>query len=232
MTGALARLWLGARRPAAGSVAGGEGQRFAAAALLASAESIARALVAQDLTADEPVLCVSANAPLDLAGLLGIWLAGGVAIPVSASAASASLSAIRRASGSRLRVAGAAVERLSRKPPVAREYLRGAALIVFTSGSTGKPKGVVLGHQQLAGKLEVLARLIQLCPADTVILPLRLTFIYGIWVSLLTISSGARSCCCQSSRPRNSQPGCAAAPPSQLSSPRCCEASWRRSHRR
>jgi acyl-CoA synthetase (AMP-forming)/AMP-acid ligase II len=70
--------------------------------------------------------------------------------------------------------------------------LRGAALIVFTSGSTGTPKGVVLGHQQLAGKLEVLARLIQLCPADTVILPLQLTFIYGIWVSLLTISSGAR----------------------------------------
>jgi long-chain acyl-CoA synthetase len=50
----------------------------------------------------------------------------------------------------------------------------------------------VLGQRQLAGKLQVLDRLIGFGSADTIVVPLRLSFIFGIWVSLLAILSGAR----------------------------------------
>jgi long-chain acyl-CoA synthetase len=70
--------------------------------------------------------------------------------------------------------------------------LHEAALIIFTSGSTGKPKGVVIGHDRLAGKLEVLDRLLRLSAQDKVVVPLQLTFIFGIWVSLLALRRGAR----------------------------------------
>ena len=76
--------------------------------------------------------------------------------------------------------------------PPARELLRDAALVIFTSGSTGKPKGVVIGHDPLVGKLGVLDRLLGLSAQDVVVVPLRLTFIFGLWVSLLALRAGAR----------------------------------------
>jgi len=76
--------------------------------------------------------------------------------------------------------------------PLDRPLLRGAALIVFTSGSTGRPKGVVLSHAGLRWKLQVLSRLVPIADGDTVVVPLQLTFIFGIWVNLLTLMSGAQ----------------------------------------
>ncbi len=93
---------------------------------------------------------------------------------------------------------------LSRRPRADRKHLhrshrrratslRDAALVIFTSGSTGKPKGVVIGHERMAGKLAVLDRLLRPRPRKTrIVVPLRLTFIFGIWVSLLAVRSGAR----------------------------------------
>lgn len=155
------------------------------------AEAIARALVANNIAPGEPVLCRIANAPLDLAALLGTWLAGGVAVPLNSAATPASVAGIRQATGARLSVWGEGVASISQLQPAPRELLREAALIVFTSGSTGKPKGVVLAHQRLARKLEVLDRLLKFSAHDIVIVPLQLSFIFGIWVSLLSILSGA-----------------------------------------
>jgi long-chain acyl-CoA synthetase len=84
------------------------------------------------------------------------------------------------------------IESVSTVRPPARDDLRDAALIIFTSGSTGMPKGVVIGHERMAGKLAVLGRLVDLSPQDSIVVPLRLTFIFGIWVSLLAVRSGAR----------------------------------------
>ena len=77
-------------------------------------------------------------------------------------------------------------------PPPDRALLRDAALVIFTSGSTGEPKGVVIGHRRLADKLTVLDRLLNITANDVVLLPLQLVFIFGLWVSLLTLMKGAR----------------------------------------
>ena len=61
--------------------------------------------------------------------------------------------------------------------------------MIFTSGSTGEPKGVVIGHRRLADKLAILDRLLKIRSNDVVLSPLQLTFIFGLWVSLL-----ARNC--------------------------------------
>jgi long-chain acyl-CoA synthetase len=65
-------------------------------------------------------------------------------------------------------------------------------LVIFTSGSTGEPKGVVIGHRRLADKLAVLDRLLNIEANDVMLCPLQLTFIFGLWVSLLTLMKGAR----------------------------------------
>ena len=191
MTGALARQLQSALARAPSSIAGGEEPLLCPDNLQSTAQTIAQALMAFNITPSEPVLCYIANRPRDLAALLGIWLAGGVAVPAHAAAAEASVLGIRRATGARLRVSGAHVDEVSKAAAPAHALLHDAALIVFTSGSTGKPKGVVLGHERLAAKLQVLDRLLKLAADDVVVVPLRLTFIFGIWVSLLTILSGA-----------------------------------------
>ena len=112
-------------------------------------------------------------------------------MPVPAKAPFAA-DAIRQATGARLRVGGGRVDRISSVAPPARDELHSAALVIFTSGSTGKPKGVVIGHERLAGKLAVLDRLLGLGRQDSIVVPLRLTFIFGLWVSLLAARSGAR----------------------------------------
>jgi len=184
-----------ARTPA--MVVDGDGTAVTGRQLLASAKVLAHGLTAARIGRGDPVLCRIANQPSDLVALLAVWLAGGVAVPVSATAARASVIGIGGATGARLGLEAGRVEELSPAPAPARRGLEQAALIVFTSGSTGKPKGVVLGQQQLAGKLDVLNRLIKLRGDDTVVVALRLSFIFGIWVSLLAILSGARLVVCE-----------------------------------
>jgi long-chain acyl-CoA synthetase len=190
VTGALAHYLEAALGQSKAPIEGGEGVAVATRDLLSRARAIALDLSA--IEPGEPVLATSANAPLDLAGLLGIWLAGGVAVPVPADAGAFAADTARQATGSRFRVDRGRIESLSSVRPPARDELRDAALVIFTSGSTGKPKGVVIGHERLAGKLAVLDRLLRLSAQDTVVVPLRLTFIFGIWVSLLAVRSSAR----------------------------------------
>ena len=87
---------------------------------------------------------------------------------------------------------GDRLEVLGYVPPPNRELLRDAALVIFTSGSTGEPKGVVIGHRRLADKLAILDRLLKIRSNDVVLSPLHLSFIFGLWVSLLALMKGAR----------------------------------------
>jgi long-chain acyl-CoA synthetase len=168
------------------------GQRLSAAEMIVASNGVAASLRAKACAADEPVVLFIANEPLDLAGFLGIWLAGCVAAPIHVATPATAEQALVTRLGSRFAIRAGSLSSVGAAPPPSKPLLTGAALIIFTSGSTGLPKGVVLGHNGLSWKLDALARLLAFTRHDAVAVPLQLTFIFGIWVSLLSVLSGSR----------------------------------------
>ena len=161
--------------------------------LTQAATAVEQALRDARLSPDEPVLVPVANEPRDAAALIGAWLAGGVAVPVARHAPANAIEAVRKATGARFSVTNTAEERVAQiaeKPPRPRPLLEGAALIVFTSGSTGQPKGVVLSHRAFAGKLEAIDSMLGFTPRTRSLLVLQITFVFGMWVLLLTLLKG------------------------------------------
>jgi long-chain acyl-CoA synthetase len=169
-----------------------DGTRVAPEALIALADRVARGLADHNVRPAEPVHVRIGNRPDDIGALLGIWQAGAVAVPVHVSAAPLTITSLRASTGARVLVDGDKLEMLGTSMPSDRPLLGDAALVIFTSGSTGQPKGVVIGHQRLADKLAVLDRLLNVRSDDVVFVPLQLTFIFGLWVSLLALHVGAR----------------------------------------
>jgi long-chain acyl-CoA synthetase len=160
-----------------------------------AALAVERALHAVGLEADEPVLVPVANEARDPAALIGVWLAGGVVVPVARHAPAAAIEAIRAAAGARFSVSNAANERVVRmrsEVPPYRPLLGGAAVIIFTSGSTGRPKGVVLSHRAFIGKLEAIDSQLNFASSTRALLVLQITFVFGLWVLLLTLLKGGR----------------------------------------
>jgi long-chain acyl-CoA synthetase len=192
MSGALAEILRDALQSASHAVASTSGESQQADSLLALAERVRHALAERHVTPHEPVHISIGNRPSDLGALLGVWEVGAVAVPIHASAASSTIARLQRISRARFLLDGDRLDAIGETSPPDRELLRDAALIIFTSGSTGEPKGVVIGHRRLADKLAVLDRLLNIAPNDVVLLPLQLIFIFGLWVSLLTLMKGAR----------------------------------------
>lgn len=189
--GALLERALAGNGARDGAIWDDQGAPTAYAALRGVADEVAGTLEARCLGADEPVHVVIGNRPVDIAALLGVWRAGGVAVPVHVGAQTATVARLVALTRARLLVDGGAVRVIAETSPPSRPLLRGAALMVSTSGSTGLPKGVVLGHERFAAKLDVLDALLRLSPDDRVVAPLQLTFVFGLWVALLTLRSGA-----------------------------------------
>ena len=86
MTGVLAEYLEAALGRTDGPIAGAHG-RVRAVQLLAEARAMAAALSALQIAPAEPVLSITSNCPGDIAAMLGIWLAGGVVVPLHAEAA-------------------------------------------------------------------------------------------------------------------------------------------------
>jgi long-chain acyl-CoA synthetase len=192
VSGALSDLLRNALMSRRDGIESVTGERASSEALLASAENVQRTLSARNLALHEPVHVVIGNRPADLGALLGVWQAGAVAVPIHVSAAPSTVERVRRISRARFAIDGERLDVITDFPPPARPLLHGAALVIFTSGSTGEPKGVVIGHQRLADKLAVLDPLLNIRSSDVVLLPLQLTFIFGLWVSLLALRKDAR----------------------------------------
>jgi len=172
-------------------------------ALAAIAGEVADKLLHAGIRADEPVLLAVSNRARDLAGFFGIWLAGGVAVPVHRTSVERAAAALADRTGARLLVnlrpeldvpAALAVDspvgRRETPPPAPRPTLAGAALIDVTSGSTGEPKGVVLAHDRFARKLDMIDAEVRFSESERTLLVLQLTFVFGQWVSLLTLLRG------------------------------------------
>jgi long-chain acyl-CoA synthetase len=192
MSGALAEILSDALKPASHAVESTSGESQQADSLLDFAKRVRHALVERHVAPHEPVHVSIGNRPSDLGALLGIWQAGAVAVPIHALAAASTIARVQRISRARFLLDGDRLDVIGQEPPPDRALLRGAALVIFTSGSTGEPKGVVIGHRRLADKLAVLDRLLGIVPNDVVLSPLQLVFIFGLWVSLLTLMKGAR----------------------------------------
>ena len=165
--------------------------RVSYAQLAGAAHAIADDLRALEVAADEPVLVAAVNEPADVAAFLGVWIAGGVAVPVSRAAPPAAIEATRAAADARLIVSGGKTARMGDHPrSPARAMLAGAAVVIFTSGSTGVPKGVVLGHDVFACKLREIDGVLGFSQRTRALLVLQITFVFGIWVTLLTLLKG------------------------------------------
>jgi len=188
----LAHFLAAALRSASHHVESIDGSRVAPQALITLAERVAKGLADRNVRPAEPVHVRIGNRPADIGALLGIWQAGAVAVPVHVSAAPLTIASLQASTGARFLVDGDDVETVASSTPTERSLLRDAALVIFTSGSTGQPKGVVIGHQCLTSKLGVLDRLLNIRADDRVLVPLQLTFIFGLWVSLLALHAGAR----------------------------------------
>jgi long-chain acyl-CoA synthetase len=192
MSGALAEILRDALKPAGRTVDSASDESQQGDNLLALAERVRHALAARHVEPHEPVHVSIGNRPSDLGALLGVWQAGAVAVPIHALAAPSTIARVQRISRGRFLLDGGRLDAIGEAQPPDRALLRDAALVIFTSGSTGDPKGVVIGHRRLADKLVVLDRLLGIAPNDVVLLPLQLVFIFGLWVSLLTLMKGAR----------------------------------------
>ncbi|SAK83209.1 feruloyl-CoA synthetase [Caballeronia calidae] len=168
------------------------------AALLDRAMHIERALAAHGLQADEPVHVFVSSHPADLAGFLGVWLAGGVVVPLHRTSPASVIDSVQGRSRARLVVDVArsdqaevdAVACIGDTLPPARAQLERAAMIIFTSGSTGVPKGVVIGHDAFSGKLRAIDAMIRFRRNERTLQLLNITFSFGIWSSLLTLIGG------------------------------------------
>jgi len=191
-SGALAGILLGALNSLGRAVGSTSGEAEHPDGLLMLAERARRALAGQDIAPNEPVHVTIGNRPSDLGTLLGVWQAGAVAVPIHVSAVASTVERVQRTSRARFSIDGDRLDAFGQAAPPDRALLGDAALVIFTSGSTGEPKGVVIGHRRLADKLAVLDSLLKLQSNDVVLLPLQLTFIFGLWVSLLALMKGAR----------------------------------------
>jgi long-chain acyl-CoA synthetase len=191
--GALARNLERALAASGSTLCDPTGAGWSGADLMSHSHRVAALLARANVGRHEPVHVQIDNKPADLGAMLGIWLAGAVAVPVHGGTVPATREALAARTGARFFVSGGELERLGDQPPAPRPLLNGAALVIFTSGTTSAPKGVVIGHDALAGKIAVLKRLLGLHGDDTVVLPLQLNFIFGLWVCLLAVECGSKA---------------------------------------
>jgi acyl-CoA synthetase (AMP-forming)/AMP-acid ligase II len=162
--------------------------------LSALSGKVASILRGHGLMRDEPVLVPVANEVRDVAAFIGVWLAGGVVVPVARHSPAIVVEATRAVCGARFFATGSdeIVRHSGHEAPHHRVMLADAAIIVFTSGSTGRPKGVVLSHKAFVRKLKAIDSKLGFSTETRALLVLQITFVFGIWVTLLSLLKGGR----------------------------------------
>ena len=188
--------------------------------LLSVSEGIAASLLAGSADLGEERVAFLIPASFEYAAVQwGIWRAGGVAVPLSLSAADPELEhVITDAQVDRIIVPEDSVEKLRplcdrlSKPLLTVEQISSGqsvplpeldpqrrAMILYTSGTTSKPKGVVSTHENIQAQITTLVKAWGWLSEDSIPLFLPLHHIHGI-VNVLSCAlwSGGRVDCFES----------------------------------
>jgi acyl-CoA ligase (AMP-forming) (exosortase A-associated) len=178
--------------------------------LAARARHLAAQLQRRGLEPGDRVSIYLDKTTSSVVALYGVWLAGGVAVPVNEGLRSRQVEHIVRHSESRLFVSerrklarldpgaitGVDVLEVDRGvdrewTPLARRGGREPAAILYTSGSTGRPKGILLSHGNLLAGARIVARYLEIQHDERIISVLPFSFDYGLNQLLTTVATGA-----------------------------------------
>ncbi len=192
--------------------------------LLASSGSVASKLLSKENDLREKRVAFLIPSSFEYAAvMLGIWRAGGIAVPLCISHPDPELDHVIENSGAGFVIASPEFEgRLSRlagdrgagfiaagdalhpqSRPLPRVSETRRAMIIYTSGTTSRPKGVVTTHENLKAQIESLVEAWEWSPSDFILNVLPLHHLHGILnVLLCALFTGARSELVQGFDPR------------------------------
>ncbi len=176
----------------------GDGAALTTAGLFRDAQGIAAGLLARGLAPGEAVALMLPTSPDYFRSFLGIWLAGGVPVPIYPPFRPSHLEEhvhrqmgiLRNAQAVQLvttgdlgRVGGLLREQVpslqgvlapadlagATRPPRPRPAATDTALLQYTSGSTAAPKGVVLSHANLLANVRAIGAAVAVRPDDVTV---------------------------------------------------------------
>lgn len=182
--------------------------------LLASSRSVAANLLSGESDLSEERVAFLVPSSFEYAAvMLGIWLAGGVAVPLCVSHPDPELDYVLKDSGAGFVIAapgfGERLARLAgsrgaryigvgdalsaRSAPLPELNGERRAMIIYTSGTTSRPKGVVTTHDNIQAQIGTLVAAWEWSRSDFILDVLPLHHLHGILnVMLCALYSGAR----------------------------------------
>ncbi|MGQ0636408.1 MAG: class I adenylate-forming enzyme family protein [Planctomycetaceae bacterium] len=151
---------------------------------------------------ERPTILLLPNSVEYVVALLGVFEAGGVAVPLPATIETPRLHTILANCGSRLVVTdgvtaarhGESLRQIGRSTNEASRQLPAAAslaTVMFTSGSTGRPKGVMLSHKNLLSNARSIGQCLQITPEERALAVLPFCHAFGNSILLSHLLSGA-----------------------------------------
>lgn len=188
-----------------------EGERSCSYDVLAArARHLATRLLQHGLEPGDRVAIYLDKTTSSVVALYGVWLAGGIAVPINEGLRSRQVEHIVRHSGSRLVLserrklarldAGAIADAqpLEVEDGMVRAWIppghpggREPAAILYTSGSTGRPKGILVSHENLIAGARIVARYLELQHDERILSVLPFSFDYGLNQLLTAVAVGA-----------------------------------------
>ncbi len=172
-------------------------ESMTAGAARAAARELASALVEAGVEPGQAVAVQLPNGPGAITAMFGVWLAGGVFVPVNARSPERERSGALDATRPAAIVTPAGIERIA--PASEREaYAADVAFVTWTSGTTGAPKPVLHTHTNYLELLDRVLEPLRAAAADRAarrpspnLVPVSLALNAGIYNVLFGLRAGA-----------------------------------------